>query len=148
MEEAVEAGARAAALAPDDAVVHLFRGRILYDAGRFDEAEESFHAALKLGPHNELAQAYLPLCRWASGKDRAALASLDLNDIPESPSFLARLLAAMEREFSPWFRPRALGVPPGGVTALRFHTRPPRAALAVVAPCARTVSFRPRRRRP
>jgi len=49
-EQAISLYRQGLALCPDDDVAQYELGRALADAGRFDEAEKSFEAALKINP--------------------------------------------------------------------------------------------------
>lgn len=48
--QAIELYRQGLALCPDDDVAHYELGRALADAGRYEEAEKEFEAALKLNP--------------------------------------------------------------------------------------------------
>lgn len=49
-EQAISLYRQGLEICPDDDVAHYELGRALADAGRFDEAEKSFEAALKINP--------------------------------------------------------------------------------------------------
>ncbi|MGE5218646.1 MAG: tetratricopeptide repeat protein [Chloroflexota bacterium] len=49
-EEAISLYRQGLTICPDDDVAHYELGRALADAGRLDEAEQSFQAALKINP--------------------------------------------------------------------------------------------------
>lgn len=49
-EQAISLYRQGLDICPDDDVAHYELGRALADAGRFDEAEKSFDAALKINP--------------------------------------------------------------------------------------------------
>jgi len=71
----------------------------LYDAREFGEADAAFARVLELDPGNDLARGYRALLRWRQGKGMNDVARLAREGLPESSSFLARLLILVEEEF-------------------------------------------------
>lgn len=95
-DEAVQAADRGAELAPDNPAIHLFRGRVLYDAGQVTDAQSAFARASALSPLNDLAEGYVLLCQAVSLNDTEPLEKLAAGVLPDSTPFQARLLAAVE----------------------------------------------------
>ena len=81
---------------PSDPVLHLFRGRVLYDAGRFAEAADSLRTALELDAGNDLARGYLLLSEMAVGDLSAKLRQLVSMPVPGNSGFQARLILLLE----------------------------------------------------
>lgn len=99
-EEALAATRRAVALAPRNAAVRVFAGRVHYDTDDFTGARTHFETALELNPENDLANGYLVLTRWADG-DAEAWRELRPHELPDSNPFLVRWLERVEIELRP-----------------------------------------------
>ena len=67
----------AADKAPTDPLARIVLGEVLHDAGRHQEAVESFQAALKLDPNEPLTYFKLSMCLTESGRAAEATAALD-----------------------------------------------------------------------
>ncbi|MGC8834624.1 MAG: tetratricopeptide repeat protein [Armatimonadota bacterium] len=113
-KEALAETARLTRRHPQNAVFHLFHGRILFDSSAFRQevspnqlgvverqnllgALHSFEQAHRLAPDNSLARGYLLLCRMALGELRGALEELRASRIPGNPEYQARLLILLEK---------------------------------------------------
>lgn len=113
-KEALAETARLIRRHPQNAVFHLFHGRILFDSGAFGQevspnklgvverqnllgALHSFEQAHRLAPDNSLARGYLLLCRMALGELRGALEELYAAGIPGNSEYQARLLILLEK---------------------------------------------------
>lgn len=68
-DEALAALGEPPAGAPRAGVHKLFVGRVLLDAGRYEEAEESFSEGLRIAPDNLHLEGYKALARWALAED-------------------------------------------------------------------------------
>ena len=84
---------------PDLAAAQLLGAVTLYDARELEEADAAFARVLELDPGNDLARSYRALLRWRQGKGMNDVARLAREGLPESSSFLARLLILVEEEF-------------------------------------------------
>ena len=98
--EALDAAALAVELAPGSAAIHIFAGRVLYDARDFDGARARFDAALRLSPENDLARGYRVLADWADG-DPNAWRRIEPDQLPDSTPFLVRWLQQIEMAMRP-----------------------------------------------
>lgn len=98
LREALAELARVIELRPSDSVPHLFRGRVLYDAGRLQEAADAFRRSIELDPENDLARGYLLLSEMAQGDLASGLRQLTRAPIPGNSGFQARLLLLLEEK--------------------------------------------------
>ena len=97
-KEALAETVRLTSRHPQNAVFHLFHGRILFDSGAHEEALQSFEQACRLTPDNSLARGYLLLSRMALGELRGALNELRAVGIPGNPDYQARLILLLEKQ--------------------------------------------------
>ncbi|MGQ9523371.1 MAG: tetratricopeptide repeat protein [Armatimonadota bacterium] len=81
-----------------DPVLHLFRGRVLYDAGRHAEALEALRRARELDPENDLVNAYLTLTEMAQGDLASGLQKLTRTPIPGNSALQARIILLLEEK--------------------------------------------------
>ena len=90
---------------PDSPDLHYFRGRCLFQLGRYTEALPDLTRALELQPVFLSAYCFRALVRYMTGDHRGAIAdntaALEFSDI--EPDFLARLFYARAMSY------RALG---------------------------------------
>lgn len=98
LREALAELARIIEQRPSDPVPHLFHGRVLYDAGRLQEAADAFRRSIELDPENDLVRAYLLLSETAQGDLGAGLRQLTRTPIPGNSGFQARILLLLEEK--------------------------------------------------
>lgn len=95
-DDAARAADEAVALAPESAVAHLVRGRVLLDAGRLEEAGASLDRALAVEPANLVSRGWRAVAHFDRGEVASGLSLLSPPGVGENPELLARLVAAME----------------------------------------------------
>ncbi len=90
---AVIALERARSLEPEKGSVREALARAYYGAGRFDAAEEEFHAALDIEPVNDYAHFGIGLCRLRAGDHTGARGHLRQAAVmrPENDDYRAAL---------------------------------------------------------